>query len=331
MIVIGKNHVTAEQLLNVVTPPETESFKPLPHHILVEYTREALNDAGFQIVEEDHVVAKDGLRYFGGFALSHTSLSGDRRQIVCGVRNANDKSFPAAICIGNRMMVCENLCFSSEEKLTRRHTKNIMRDLRGVIVCAITRLIKAWNDMETRIKAYENVTLDEQQAAHLLLGLIDNSGLPARDFYNTILCWRNPENAATDIVERNTFIIEQEDGFGFDEEGYQQALAAKQAELIAEFGGDTLWGLYNAVTHVLKGSCLDKLPQRTMNMQALFDGFAGVVVSVGEAINTAGLDENDQETDEARGEFIETFGEVVEDVVEDSDSNIDTIAMLIER
>jgi hypothetical protein len=148
MIVIGKNHVTAAELLNVATPAETDTFKPLPHHLLVEYTREALVDAGFEIVEEDHVVAKEGLRYFGGFALSHTSLSGDRRQIVCGVRNANDKSFPAAICIGNRMMVCENLCFSSEEKLTRRHTKNIMRDLRGVIVCAISRLIKAWNDME---------------------------------------------------------------------------------------------------------------------------------------------------------------------------------------
>lgn len=328
MIVIGKNHVTAEQLLNVVTPAETDTFKPLPHHLLVEYTREALNDAGFQIVEEDHVIAKDGLRYFGGFALSHTSLSGDRRQIVCGIRNANDKSFPAAICIGNRMMVCENLCFSSEEKLTRRHTKNIMRDLRGVIVAAISRLIKAWNDMETRIKAYEGVTIDEQQAAHLLLGLIDNNGLPARDFYNAILCWRNPENAAVDIVDRNAFVIAKEDGFDFDEEAYQAALTTKQAELIAEFGGDTLWGLYNAVTHVLKGSCLDKLPQRTMNMQSLFDGFAGVVVSVGEAINNAGLDENDQETDEANAEFIDTFGEVVEDEVE---SNVDTIEMVIER
>lgn len=328
MIVIGKNHVTAEQLLNVVTPAETDTFKPLPHHLLVEYTREALNDSGFQIVEEDHVIAKDGLRYFGGFALSHTSLSGDRRQIVCGIRNANDKSFPAAICIGNRMLVCENLCFSSEEKLTRRHTKNIMRDLRGVIVAAISRLIKAWNDMETRIKAYEGVTIDEQQAAHLLLGLIDNNGLPARDFYNAILCWRNPENAAVDIVDRNAFIIAKEEGFDFDEEAYQAALTTKQAELIAEFGGDTLWGLYNAVTHVLKGSCLDKLPQRTMNMQSLFDGFAGVVVSVGEAINNAGLDENDQETDEANAEFIDTFGEVVEDEVE---SNIDTIEMVIER
>lgn len=328
MIVIGKNHVTAEQLLNVVTPAETDTFKPLPHYLLVEYTREALNDSGFQIVEEDHVIAKDGLRYFGGFALSHTSLSGDRRQIVCGIRNANDKSFPAAICIGNRMLVCENLCFSSEEKLTRRHTKNIMRDLRGVIVAAISRLIKAWNDMETRIAAYEGVTIDEQQAAHLLLGLIDNNGLPARDFYNVIQCWRNPENAAVDIVDRNAFIIAKEEGFDFDEEAYQAALATKQAELIAEFGGDTLWGLYNAVTHVLKGSCLDKLPQRTMNMQSLFDGFAGVVVSVGEAINNAGLDENDQETDEANAEFIDTFGEVVEDEVE---SNSDTIAMVIER
>lgn len=329
MIVIGKNHVTAAELLNVATPAETDTFKPLPHHLLVEYTREALVDAGFEIVEEDHVVAKEGLRYFGGFALSHTSLSGDRRQIVCGVRNANDKSFPAAICIGNRMMVCENLCFSSEEKLTRRHTKNIMRDLRGVIVCAISRLIKAWNDMETRISAYENVTLDEEKAAHLLLGLIDHNGIPARDFYNVIQCWRNPENAAEAIVDRNSFVIQKEEGFDFDEEAYQAALEIKRAELIAEFGGDTLWGLYNAVTHVLKGSCLDKLPQRTMNMQALFDGFAGVVASVGEAVNTAGLDENGQETDEANAEFIDTFAEVVEE--EEVESNTDTIPMLIER
>jgi hypothetical protein len=49
---------------------------------------------------------------------------------------------------------------------------------------------------KTRISAYENITLYEKQAAHLLLGLIDNSGLPARDFYNVIQCWRNPENAA---------------------------------------------------------------------------------------------------------------------------------------
>jgi hypothetical protein len=311
MIVIGKNHVTAAELLNVATPAETDTFKPLPHHLLVEYTREALVDAGFEIVEEDHVVAKEGLRYFGGFALSHTSLSGDRRQIVCGVRNANDKSFPAAICIGNRMMVCENLCFSSEEKLTRRHTKNIMRDLRGVITAAISRLMKAWNDMEQRISAYENVILTEEQASHLALRLIDSAAIPARDFYNVMLAWRNPESAAVDIVDRNSFVIEQEEGFGFNEEAYQQALVVKQAELIAEFGGSTLWGLYNAATHVLKGSCLDKLPQRTMNMQTVFDGLAGVALSVGEALNLVGLDENNQETDEANAEFIDTFAEVL--------------------
>jgi hypothetical protein len=126
-----------------------------------------------------------------------------------------------------------------------------------------------------------------------------------------MLAWRNPEGAAIDIVDRNAFVIEQEDGFGFDEEAYQAALANKQAELIAEFGGDTLWGLYNAATHVLKGSCLDKLPQRTMNMQTVFDGLAGVVLSVGEAINSVGLDENNQETDEANAEFIDTFAEVL--------------------
>jgi hypothetical protein len=35
MIVIGKNHVTAAELLNVATPAETDTFKPLPHHLLV--------------------------------------------------------------------------------------------------------------------------------------------------------------------------------------------------------------------------------------------------------------------------------------------------------
>jgi hypothetical protein len=70
-----------------------------------------------------------GLRYFGAFALTGKEINGDDRQVVLAIRNSHDKAFAAAVCIGNKVLCCENLCFASDIKLARRHTLNILADL----------------------------------------------------------------------------------------------------------------------------------------------------------------------------------------------------------
>lgn len=236
-LILAKNKVSFEQLMGVETPPCTESHMPIPHHTLVTLTRAALAAAGLMIVEEEHALHRDGLRYFGGFALTGAGIDGADRQVVLGLRNAHDKSFAAAVCIGNRMLVCDNLCFASDVKLARRHTVNILADLPRVLADAVGRVVSHWNDMELRIERYKAAEVTDAEAADLLVRLADCKAIPSRDIYNMMLEFRTPRHA--------------------------------------EFAGRSLWSLYNGITEHLKGGDLSKLPFRTMTTQSILDRVAG--------------------------------------------------------
>ena len=254
-LIIAKNKVDFEALMGVETPEATDSFQPIGHATLVTFVRKALEVVGLTIVQEEHSLARGGQRYFGGFALTGKGMDGADRQVVLGLRNAHDKSFAAAICIGNRMMVCENLCFSSDIKLARRHTVNILRDIERVIADAVGRVLAHWNDMGQRIEAYKNSEITDEQASALIVQLVDSKAFPARDIYNAIQEFRKPRHV--------------------------------------DFEGSTLWNLYNAITENLKGGDLSKLPFRTMTTQSIFDRIAGhrPVLEVQEII-TKGCEEN---------------------------------------
>lgn len=257
-LIIAKNKVPFETLQTVATPAATDSFTPIPHAQLVDMTRTALGNAGLAITHEEHALARGGQRYFGGFALSGADITGSDRQIVLGLRNAHDKTFAASVAVGNRMFVCENLCFSSDIKLARRHTTHILNDLPRVLSDAVARVVSHWNDMGNRIARYQEVELSRERAADLLVTLADSKAFPPRDIYSAVRDFVTPPHP--------------------------------------EFEGKTLWSLYNAVTENLKGGDLTKLPFRTMTMQSIFDKIAGHT-SVIEADIIAASESVDAETE----------------------------------
>ena len=236
-MIIAKNLVEREQLASVKTPDRTDSFVPISHSFLVDETLAALDRAGYSVTEEKHALARFGQRYFGGFQISGPDISSDSRKLVLGLRNAHDKSFAASMCIGNRMLVCENLCFSSDVKLARRHTTNILRDIPRVLSEGIGRLLSHWTDMETRINRYQATEIGFDEACALAVNLAESKALPARDVFAVTQEFKSPRHP--------------------------------------EFNTPTLWNLYNSVTENLKGSDLTKLPARTMVMQSIFDSRAG--------------------------------------------------------
>lgn len=315
MLILGNNHVTREKVALCGTPAANGKHVPIPHIFFVEEIEKALKQAGFNIEDEDHVLARQDklnksiwYRHFGGFALTRKDLAGEHRRTVVGMRNANDKSFAASICIGNQMLVCDNLCFSSEHKLARRHTLNIKRDLPGVIASVIARITAEWANMDQRIDLYKGHSLTEADASRLAVHLVDQSALPKQKLYDVVSLWRNPAQAATGIVGRDSFLVQvtTEDGSlvdEFDEDGYAAAVACKEAELETEFGKkENLWGLYNAVTESLKGSDVSKLPDRTMKLQTLFDAQVGFSPVVGELLE-------DEENPDSEETFQESFSE----------------------
>jgi hypothetical protein len=96
--------------------------------------------------------------------------------------------------------------------------------------------------MGKRIEAYQSVKLSDEQAAHLIVKLVDAGAFTARDIYAAQQEFRKPQHA--------------------------------------EFEGGTLWTLYNAITENLQGGDLAKLPSRTMTMQSIFDPIAAHVPTI---------------------------------------------------
>ena len=260
---MAKNVVTREQLTKAdsdaglvlndrrmeATPDGTDSHTPIPHFSLVDETHAALERAGLEVEQEEHALARGGLRYFGGFALKGNDIKADDRRLVLGLRNAHDKSFAASVCIGNQMMVCENLCFSSDVKLARRHTKNIVADLPRVLSSAISRVVSHWSDMGKRIDAYKGIEVAKANAADMIIDLVDAKAFPARDVYKAVKEFETPRHD--------------------------------------EFKGGSLWTLYNGITEHLKGGDLSKLPQRTMTVQSVFDKLAGHTPEIIDAVEIA--------------------------------------------
>ena len=142
------------------------------------------------------------------------------------------------------MMVCENLCFSSDVKLARRHTTHIMSDLPRVLSSAIARVTAHWTDMGNRIESYKQTEVES--ASDLIVQLVDANAFPARDIYKAVNEFRNPRHE--------------------------------------EFKGGSLWTLYNSITENLKGSDLTKLADRTMRMQSVFDKVANHIPDLPEVV-----------------------------------------------
>lgn len=259
-LLFGRGTNTLKEVEAVVTPEATDSHYPIAHISLIQMIKTVIKTAGLKILEQEHQLDRGGLRYFGGFAVEGEGLKADDKRMVIGLRNSHDKAFAAGVCTGLSMTVCSNLHFSSDEKLTRRHTKQIMRDINRVLSNAVARIRSNWTTMEDRIEAYKALEISRQTAADLLVSLVDAKAFTARDIYPTIKEFEAP-------------------GFGVaTSKQYADLSAADKAAqveaLVNAHGGSTLWTLHNAVTENLKGGNLSLLPHRTITMNSIFDGVA---------------------------------------------------------
>jgi hypothetical protein len=132
----GANPVDRDQVATVATPARTETWVPISHARLLAGVQQSLERQGLHIVTESHGLTRDGNRYFGLLQVANGTNPEDFGLVV-GVRNSHDKSFPAALVLGASVFVCDNLSFSGEVKLARKHTAHIERDLPMLVDRAI--------------------------------------------------------------------------------------------------------------------------------------------------------------------------------------------------
>ena len=235
----GGAAVEREQLDLVHTPPADDTWFPIPHALLLETVQSQLGGLGLKVVSEAHALARDGQRYFGLLQVVNGKEDNDYG-LVLGLRNSHDKSFPAALAVGSSVFVCDNLAFSGEIKIGRKHTRHIERDLPGLTATALGRLGALRVRQDQRIAAYKTSELSDSDADHIILTAFRSRALNVQRIPDVVREWFEPRHPE----------------FAKD--------------------GKTAWRLFNAFTEAYKGR-LDTLPGNTQKLHAILDGHCHVV------------------------------------------------------
>jgi hypothetical protein len=227
---------TREEVANTSTPSPTNTWQPIPHIELIERVEEALQLNHLDIGNFAHAISHAGARYFGLMEIRSPELTADDYAYVLGIRNSHDKLFPAGLVIGASVSVCDNLLFSGEIRVTRRHTRFIRRDLVTLVQGSIGKLMTAWHEQDKRIARYKEHQLTDEVVHDIAVRSVDVGVLPNRKLPDLLKEWREPR--------------------------YE------------EFSGRNAWSLFNGYTEVLKGN-LAELPRRTERLHGLLDSQVG--------------------------------------------------------
>lgn len=186
----GSRIVTREELAQVPVPSSTDTWFPISHAAVLDRVRGTMCEAGFAIERESLALSRSNSRFFGTLDLE-TGLSAGVKLCV-GIRNSLDKSFPLAMCAGHRVMVCDNLAFSSEIVVNRKHTR--FGETRfGEAICKAVQSLGQFQEAESaRIAHLEATQIPDVAAESLMLRAYERSLISYRQLPGLIRGWREP-------------------------------------------------------------------------------------------------------------------------------------------
>jgi hypothetical protein len=235
----GANLVSRSDVETVQTPSPTDTWTPIPHSELVDIVEETIATNRLRIGAQAHSMSHGGARYFGLTEIQGQATAKDYCWVL-GLRNSHDKTFPAGITAGANVFVCDNLSFSGEVKLARKHTRFITRDLPRLVQSAVGKLMERWHRQDTRLSIYRVTELDDRAAHDLVIRACDVHVCPNKSIPRILSEWRHPRHR--------------------------------------EFESRTVWSLFNSFTEALKGNLIE-LPRRTEALHGLLDSHVGLAAS----------------------------------------------------
>ena len=224
--------VQRSDLALIEAPEATKTYCPLPHADFLNIVEEQLQQVGFQFGIAAHGLAHEGRRYFGIVHLLHESMN-ETHALVLGVRNSYDKSLPAGITFGSCVFVCDNLAFSGEVVVARKHTSRLMEDLPKLVGEAVSNTRVMSDVQDQRFEHYQKRTIESDKFAH------------------DIICEMYRRGAVN--TSRIGKVLDEYHEPSFDH------------------GGRTAWRVFNAATEALKDAPLHDKPKRTIALQGLMD------------------------------------------------------------
>lgn len=228
MLHAGADPISYEGLRTVETPEATATHVPIPHHRIVDIVRHMLSFYGHEVTEEHHGITKDGNRYFG--CLSLRSQYGDYTDTI-GLRNSHDKHFPVGIAFGSRVFVCDNMAFSADHVVKRKHTIRAKHELPALISEIVEPLALEREAQHRTIELYKGTALNDDRADQAIMQLYRRNVINVTRIAEVLSEWEKPSH---------------------------------------DWGNKTAWRLFNATTFALTGKVAEN-PAVTRQLHDVLD------------------------------------------------------------
>ena len=200
-------------LASVPVPEETESYVPVPYARFVEEVELHIPRFGLAISAERLALNRSGSQMFGVFTCTNGSDHQDYA-LAIGLRNSYDRSLAVGLVAGSQVFCCDNLAFSGEASMHRKHTANVFRDLPDLIYRMLSQVSTIQSRIHSEIAAMKARDVSAQFADHLMVEAVRGNVIPASQLPRVMHVWENPR--------------------------------------FPEFAARTAWSLYNAFTEVQK-------------------------------------------------------------------------------
>lgn len=239
---MGGKEVGRHEVDLVPTPSPVDGWYPIPHGLLIETVLDNLQSGGMVVKTMQHALNRNGQHYFGLLEL----VNGDGEfSTIVGLRNTHDRTWAAGLVVGSRVFVCDNLAFSGEIKIGRKHTRYIERDLPQLAAAAVGKLGLMKMSQEKRIDAYKDYTFEPAQANTFLLNTVRQRVLCGSAVAKALDLWDHPEKQ----------LYEGDEPSG--------------------------WRMFNAITETLKGRGITQ-PRKTQTLHGMMDLAVGGITLEGD-------------------------------------------------
>ena len=205
---------TRDDLYGVVTPEPTETWRPIPHHEVVNTLTDRAAARGL-IVKSERFALLDGTLYgengmqtriagarlFG--SLDFAPIPGMPFPAGCapsaGIRNSADKSFALSILSGARVFICANGVLSAEHIISRKHTSGL--DLIESIDAALDAFMESLRGFNETYERLRSRRINRAKAHSLVVELALAGAFSSSDILPVIREFENPRHP--EFAEKN--------------------------------------------------------------------------------------------------------------------------------
>ena len=227
----GGWEATKPDLSAVPVPQSTESYHPVPYGRFIEEVELHVPRFGLTVQSSAFALAREGGQMFGVLTCVNGKPATDHA-LAIGLRSSYDRSLALSCCSGSRTFVCDNLAFSGEVTMHRKHTANVFRDLPDLIYRMLSQVSSMRERADGEIAAMKVRELPPAHAHHLMVEAVKANVVPASRLPKVIEAWEEPRHE--------------------------------------EFKLRTAWSLFNAFTEVQKGAGPRAQMEASLRLSQLF-------------------------------------------------------------